>query len=94
MFRLYAVSGAHRESIGVVVPEGDGFFLEKKVPVKRLSGEEVHFLLSSGEETARGCFVPIVPDEPFGYIERLKTSFLQSEHGKIGIRIEKSPEAV
>lgn len=78
----------------MVVPDGDGFFLDRKIPAKRLSGDNVRFVLSAGSTAISGKFVPICPEEPFLYIERLKNSFLQSEHGKIGIRIEENPEAV
>ena len=92
--RLYAVSEGRKENLGVVVPEGDGFFLDRKIPAKRLGTGKLQFVLSTGGGTKCGTFVPIKPEEPFLYIDRLKTAFLQSENGKIGIRIEESPEAV
>ena len=94
IYLLYAVSNSTRENLGVLVPEGDGFLLDKKIPAKRLGGETLRFEVSSGHSTRSGEFIPICPEEPFLYIDRLKTAFLQTEHGKVGIRIEKSPEAV
>ena len=32
--------------------------------------------------------MPIVPEEPFAYIERLKTSFLVKKYGQMGILLE------
>ena len=92
--RLFAIVGDRRENIGVMVPEGDGFVLDKQIPAKRLEGEPLRFTISSGATQCAGEFVPISPEEPFLYIDRLKTAFLSSEHGKIGIIAEKRPEAV
>jgi len=94
VLRLYAVWGDRRENLGVVVPDGDGFLLDKKIPAKRIGNGTVKFVLSSGGGTRQGKFVPICPEEPFLYIDRLKNAFLQSEHGKIGIRTEEYPETV
>lgn len=92
--RLYAVTEGYRENLGVVVPEGDGFVLDKMIPVKRLSGKSVRFVLSTGNGTAAGKLVPVCPEEPFLYIDRLQNAFLQSENGKAYIRLEEDPEAV
>ena len=98
VFRLYSVGSDCRENLGVVVPEGDGFVLDRKIPAKRLGEGNIRFLLSDTDvqpdNVSGGTFVPICPEEPFLYIERLKTAFLQSENGKIGIRITEHPEAV
>ena len=94
VYRLYGIGGSIRENLGVLVPEGDSFLLDKKIPTKRLEGELLRFEVSSGQSIRSGEFIPICPEEPFLYIDRLKTAFLQTEHGKVGIRIEKSPEAV
>ena len=94
VYRLYGIGGSIRENLGVLVPEGDSFLLDKKIPAKRLEGELLRFEVSSGQPIRSGEFIPICPEEPFLYIDRLKTAFLQTEHGKVGIRIEKSPEAV
>lgn len=91
VYRLFAVSGNHRENLGVPVPEGDGFLLDKRIPAKRL-GDGVRFVLSAGAGALKGEFVPICPEEPFLYIDRLKSAFLETQQGKVGIRIEETPE--
>ena len=90
--RLYGVWPDRRECFGVLVPEGDGFVLDKRIPVKRLGEGTGTFTLSSAPAKPAGTFVPICPEEPFRYIDQLQHSFLESEHGKIGIRLKKSPE--
>ena len=91
--RLYAQTEDGRESLGVLVPEADGFFLDRRIPAKRL-GENVSFLISAGGGKLEGIFVPISPQEPFAYIDRLKDAFLETRQGSIGIRIGKHPEAL
>ena len=93
VYRLYVVTGGSRENLGVVVPEGDGFILEKRIPAKRLGEGNMQFLLSTGAGVDRGAFVPICPEEPFRYIDRLKNAFLETENGRVGIRIQENAAA-
>jgi len=85
---LYAVTEAGRENLGVPVPEGDGFLLDRKIPVKRIGQGDIRFALSAGAGTLTGTFVPIRPEEPFLYIERLQNAFLELSQGQVGIRIQ------
>ena len=92
--RLYADQDGTRENLGVLVPEGDGFLLDRKIPVKKLSGERVRFVLSTAGTKRAGKLVPVCPEEPFLYIDRLKNAFVETQSGKMCIRIEENPEAV
>lgn len=84
--RLWVYCGDKSENLGVVVPMGDGFGLDKKIPVKRLGEGSMEFSLGPKHEQ-RGTFVPIYPEEPFAYIERLKDSFLVQKNAQVGIMI-------
>ena len=86
--RLYVSCGGKQENLGVVVPMGDGFGLDTRQPVKRFREGEPSFSLIPKHEPSSGQFVPIIPEEPFAYIERLKTSFLVKKYGQIGILVE------
>ena len=92
IYRLFVQQGDTRQNLGVLIPEGDGLVLNKRIPVKRFGSGVPAFVVSSGRGTQTGEFVPICPEEPFLYIHRLKSSFLESEHGKVGIRVKKDPE--
>ena len=74
--RLYVSCGGRQENLGVVIPEGDGFGLDTRLPVKRFRDGEPSFSLIPKHE------------EPFAYIERLKTSFLVKKYGQMGILLE------
>ena len=86
--RLYISCGGQQENLGVVVPTGDGFGLDTRQPVKRFREGEPSFSLIPKHEMVSGQFVPIVPEEPFAYIERLKTSFLVRKYGQLGINVD------
>ena len=92
--RLYVLTESGRENLGVLVPEGDGFILDRKIPVKRLVGAKLQFVLSSGLGNLDGEFIPIKPEEPFLYIERLQDAFLELQQGALGVRIKEPCEAV
>ncbi len=85
--RLQVTCGSRRESLGIVVPMGDGFGLDTKLPVKRIGEGQMTFSLVPKHEVAAGTFYPIYPEEPFGYIARLKDAYLSRKEGQIGVVI-------
>ena len=91
--RLLVRCGEKQENLGVVVPMGDGFGLEKKVPVKHLGEENMEFFLMPKCDHIGGEFVPIYPEEPFSYIARLKDAFLARQNGQMGAVINTSGKA-
>jgi len=62
-----------------------GFGLDTRVPVKHFQGGEPEFSLEPRQEFAGGTYAPIIPEEPFSYIERLKTGFLVRKYGEAGV---------
>lgn len=88
VYRLTVISGQKQEKIGVLVPMEDGFGLDTKVPCKRFAEEELKFVLLPKLDKPEGQFIPIYPDEPFSYIEKLKQSFLVKKYGQVGILLE------
>lgn len=86
--RLSVTCGDKRESLGVVVPMDGGFGLDTKLPVKRLGEGNMEFYLVPKHDVPAGKFVPIYPEEPFAYIERLKESFLVRKGEQVGVMIQ------
>lgn len=86
MYRLTAFCRDRQENLGILIPMGDGFGLDTRLPVKRLGDGELHFRIQTNHT---GTFVPIRPEEPFSYIERLKNAFLEIKDGQKGICIDK-----
>ena len=86
--RLYVACGDQKESLGIVVPIGDGFGLDTRLPIKRLGEGEMTFCLLP-KHSVSGRFVPIYPEEPFAYMEQLKNGFLSVQNGQVGMMISK-----
>lgn len=88
MYRLSAQWGETQIDLGTLVPMGSGFGLETRIPVKRLGeGNPVFRLRAKHDRGTSGKFVPIYPEEPFAYIDRLKDAFLETRDGVRGIVI-------
>ena len=85
--RLRVTCGGRQEELGVLVPLETGFGLDKKVPVKYFSEGTPEFKLYAKAEEPDGKFVPIVPEEPFSYIAKLKSAYLVRRDGQVGILI-------
>lgn len=88
MCRLHVTCGDRQENLGVVVPMGDGFGLDTRLPVKRLGEGSMEFTLVPKSGLPEGKLIPIYPEEPFAYIERLKESFLVRKGEQMGIVIK------
>ena len=86
--RLAVRCAEKEENLGVLVPVGEGFGLDKRIPVKNLGEGEMEFFLMPKREDAQGKFVPICPEEPFAYIARLKDAFLARQNGQVGVVIK------
>lgn len=87
IFRLRAECGNSLVNLGVLVPTEDRFGLDTRIPVKQLGDGELTFSVLSKREPPAGQFVPILAEEPFAYISRLKESFLEIRNGQPGIRV-------
>lgn len=76
--------GDQRENLGILVPSGDGFALETRVPVKRFGKGKPEFSVTPSRPPTGEKFLPISPEEPFSYIARLKDAFLEVREGQVG----------
>ena len=83
--RLRISCGKVQENLGVLTPEGDGFCLDTKLPVKRFGEEIPVFTVVPKSERAEGTYVPVYPEEPFSYISELKRAYLVRKNGGLGI---------
>lgn len=92
IYRLILSWDGFQESLGILVPDEGSFVLTCSLPVRRVGEGDWRFHIAAKQETTSGCFVPICPEEPFGYISRLKESFLVCQDGQPGILISKKQE--
>ena len=83
MYRLVAVTEGRRENLGILSPMGEGFGLDRKVPCSHFPMEGLSFLLLPSHEPMEGKFVPISPEEPFQYLEKLKDAYLKRQNDRL-----------
>ena len=86
--KLIVTCGDVQVHLGVLIPTGEGFGLETKVPAKRLGEGEPSFHIQPNRVIMEGRFIPIKPEEPFAYIARLKEAFLARQEGQPGAVIK------
>ena len=85
--RLTVICGDNRTDLGICVPVGTEFVVNRKLPCKQFPGAEPEFLLVSRRETGGRRFVPVYPEEPFAYMTKLKNAFMEIQDGQAGIVI-------
>lgn len=85
--RLRILCGNVQENLGILIPMGDGFGLDTKIPVKRMGEGKPEFQLVPKYAKTSGNIVPVYPEEPFAYISRLKDAYLVRRNGELGIVI-------
>ena len=81
--RAVLVCGGKQESLGILVPMGDGFGSDAKIPAKRMDTGEWEFLVVPNRSGGEGKHIPIKPEEPFAYIARLKDAYLAMHGGAV-----------
>ena len=93
VYRLECSAGEKKANLGVLVPMDAGFGVDTRFPVSRVGEGRLSFSLLPKHDPLRGrCFVPLCPEEPFGYLERLKDAFLETRDGQMGASIPALPE--
>ncbi len=83
--RLMAQWDTGSESLGILVPMGEEFGLDRAVAAKKCGVGRPSFLVVPNRETQSGRFIPISPEEPFAYIQRLKDAYFERRYGQAGI---------
>lgn len=93
MYRLEVCCGDRRENLGILVPGENGFGLDTRFPVSRVGTGPLQFRLLPRHDAMEGRhFVPIIPEEPFAYLSRLKNAFLERREGMLGASLPREPE--
>lgn len=87
MFCISVFCHTNREDLGVLVPEGGRFVLRTRLPVKRLGEGTLCFEAVPKRPKPVGKFIPLSPEEPFRYLQRLENAYLQVRNGQPGIVI-------
>lgn len=86
-FRVSVAGSGGEEDLGLLIPQGSGFGLTKSVAVKKL-GEQLRFQIVPAHVKPNGSFIPLCPDEPFRYLERIKSAVLSRKDGQVGLLLQ------
>lgn len=87
MIRLWMICGEKEIDLGLCVPMDGGFGTEKRISAKLCGSGEPTFCLRHKNDTLRGKFIPLSPEEPFQYLHKLETAFLEKRGTRLGIVI-------
>ncbi len=79
--------GDEEINLGLLVREKNDLCLTKRIPMKRFGNVQPSFVARPRTPKTQRNFHPIVPEEPFSYIEKLKDAFLEEKNGQLGITL-------
>lgn len=88
VFKIVAECGDKTASLGICVPKGKRFGLEKRIPVKMLGEGQLVLRAVPNRPDLAGEFVPLRPEEPFAYIERLQKCHIEKRGSILGVVLE------
>ena len=85
IYRLIITCGDITENLGIPAPAGGEFYLEKRLPISRFPGGEPIFRAVPRHTSIDGRFIPVSPEEPFVYLQRLKDAVYGERNGIPGV---------
>ena len=75
--KLIANAGDQTLDLGTFVPKDDHFCIHTKVAQKKLCNGELSFRVSTKHRPSDYPMIPLHPDEPFRYLEKMTEGFLR-----------------
>lgn len=88
LYRVLIRCDRAEENLGILVPKDGVFFVETRIPVKKIGEGEFSFSVVPRHKSLGEMFVPLCPEEPFRYLEKLKTAYLEKRNGQVGVIIK------
>lgn len=85
IYKIAICCADRTEILGTPVPKDGVFVLDTRVPVKRFEKGKPTFFVTARHGQLQGKFIPIRPEEPFAYLNRLKNAYLERRNGQIGV---------
>ena len=84
-YKLMASCGTNTVDLGLCVPYGEQFGIDTRIPVKRLGEGVMSFQLLPKHHKLEGNILPVSPEEPFPYIQKLQQAHLAQQDGLVGV---------
>ncbi len=92
IYRLTVSDDENTVNLGIPVPSGGRFCLDTRIPAKRFRRGALKFTALPKHSELTGKFVPLSPEEPFAYLNRLQNAYLQVRSGQVGIVIPETDD--
>ena len=84
-YRIIAEYLGGTKDLGLCVPTGNSFMLQKKIAIKQIPQDNWSFYATDGNSTPH--FIGVKDDQPFIYLSSLEYALLSAENGGYGLRI-------
>ena len=88
MMKVEVSCGGKTVVLGTPSPQGREYVLRKKLPAKYFGVGGFEFRAVQKQAHIDGLFVPIRPDEPFSYLNRLRNAHLERKNGVLGVVLQ------
>lgn len=86
--KVTAFCAGEHINLGILVPSGQNYILTRRLPVKLFGSDTPEFWIIPKKPQTQEIYVDIYPEEPFRYIAKLETAYLDRRRGKPGIRFQ------
>ena len=78
MCRVTITCGSRNENLGILIPTGGNYTLNKKLPIKQFDSNIPEFWIIPRSQAVQSLRIDVYPEEPFRYITKLETAYLDS----------------
>jgi len=93
IYRLHMFCGDQETDLGVCVPVGTQYAVNKMIPSKQIAnGEKVFMIIPMSQDHCKR-FVPVSSDAPFAYISMLDRARLCYDNAQYGIVFDDQPRS-
>ena len=86
LYRLYADNGIEFLNICMGIPQDGSVSFSARLPIRQLGKGEITFFVKQGNN--KDLFVRFTEKNPFSYLDRLDSAYLDKQDGVCGIRIK------
>lgn len=77
-----------KENLGILVPDGKVFKLQRQIPVKKIGEGEWLFCVKRKYKEHETVFYAVYEDKPFLHIEKLVDGYFVCRNGQSGIELK------
>ena len=89
IYTVIACCGDRNVNLGVLIPNGDVFCLQKQIPVKKLGEGNWSFSVEEKNKQNTMTFYAVDENKPFRHIDKLVNAYWDCQNGQIGIKVQR-----